>query len=55
MSTPQHLSLYIENGEIANNLQLRKLQMYVKMVAYWIEEYPAARVCLSLGFIKSYV
>jgi hypothetical protein len=40
MSTPQHLSLYIENGEIANNLQLRKLQMYVKMVAYWIEEYP---------------
>lgn len=40
MSTPQFLSSYIEGGEIASNLQLRKLQMYVKMVAYWIEEYP---------------
>jgi hypothetical protein len=40
MSTPQYLSSYVENGEIASNLQLRKLQMYVKMVAYWIEEYP---------------
>jgi hypothetical protein len=55
MSTPQHLSLYIENGDIANNLQLRKLQMYVKMVAYWIEEYPAARVGISIGFITNTV
>jgi len=36
MSTPQFLSSYIENGDIATNLQLRKLQMYVKMTAYWI-------------------
>ena len=40
MATPQYLTSYIEGGEIANTLQLRKLQMYVKMIAYWIEEYP---------------
>lgn len=36
MMTPIHLTSYIESGEIASNLQLRKIQMYVKMVAYWI-------------------
>lgn len=40
MTTPQFLSNYIDNGEIASSLHLRKLQLYVKMVAYWVEEYP---------------
>ena len=37
MATPQYLSSFIEGGQIAADLQLRKLQLYVKMVAYWIE------------------
>lgn len=37
MTTTQYLSSYVENGDIATHLQLRKLQMYVKMVAYWVE------------------
>lgn len=40
MLTPMHLSSSVENGEIGRQLQLRKIQMWVKQVAYWVEEYP---------------
>lgn len=40
MSTVHYLVNYPENDKLANGLQLRNIQMYVKMVAYWIEEYP---------------
>lgn len=40
MSSVQFLVNYPENDKLTNGLQLRNIQMYVKMVAYWIEEYP---------------
>jgi hypothetical protein len=40
MSTIQHLVNYSEGDKLVTGLQLRNIQMYVKMVAYWIEEYP---------------
>lgn len=40
MSTVQYLVQYSEGDKLSAGLQLRNIQMYVKMVAYWIEEYP---------------
>ena len=37
MATVQHLVSYLDNEKLIGNLQLRNIQMYVKMVAYWIE------------------
>lgn len=39
MLLPESLSRFIEKGEIANELNIRKIQMYVKQVTYWVEEY----------------
>jgi hypothetical protein len=36
MSSVQFLVNYPENDKLTNGLQLRNIQMYVKMVAYWI-------------------
>ena len=36
MLLPEYLSKFIEKGEIANELNIRKIQMYVKQVTYWV-------------------
>jgi hypothetical protein len=36
MASVQHLVNYLENDKLINALQLRNIQMYVKMAAYWI-------------------
>lgn len=38
MQVPKHLSLSLENGNIAEELNIRKLQMYVKKITYWVED-----------------
>ena len=40
MATIEYLVNYLENEKLIIHLQLRNIQMYVKMAAYWIEEYP---------------
>jgi hypothetical protein len=39
MLLPEYLSRFVEKGEIAKELSIRKIQMYVKQVTYWVEEY----------------
>ena len=36
MATIEYLINYLENDKLINHLQLRNIQMYVKMAAYWI-------------------
>lgn len=36
MQVPKHLAAFIENGQIAEELNIRKLQMYVKKITYWV-------------------
>lgn len=36
MQVPKHLNLSLENGNIAEELNIRKLQMYVKKITYWV-------------------
>ena len=38
MQIPNHLSASIEEGKIAEELNIRKIQMYVKQITYWIED-----------------
>ena len=37
MLLPEYLSKFVEKGEIAKDLAIRKIQMYVKQVTYWVE------------------
>lgn len=36
MQIPNYLSSSIEEGKIAEELNVRKIQMYVKQITYWI-------------------
>lgn len=38
MQIPNHLSASIEEGKIAEELNIRKIQMFVKQITYWIED-----------------
>lgn len=38
MSVPKHLHAFIEEGNIAEELSIRKLQMYIKKMTYWVED-----------------
>lgn len=38
MQVPKHLNAFIEEGAIAQDLSIRKLQMYVKKITYWVED-----------------
>ena len=38
MQIPNYLSSSIEEGKIAEELNVRKIQMYVKQITYWIED-----------------
>lgn len=38
MQVPKHLHAFIQNGNIAEDLNIRKLQMYVKKLANWVED-----------------
>lgn len=38
MQIPKHLNAFIEGGSIAEELNIRKLQMYVKKITYWVED-----------------
>lgn len=38
MDIPKHLHSFIEEGRIAEELSIRKLQMYIKKITYWVED-----------------
>jgi hypothetical protein len=39
LSVPPHLIKFIEEYELVKNLNIRKLQLFVKQIAYWIKEF----------------
>lgn len=38
MFVPNHLNSLIDGGSIAQELNIRKLQLYVKQITYWVED-----------------
>lgn len=38
MLVPNHLNAFLEKEKIADQLSIRKLQMYIKQITYWIED-----------------
>lgn len=38
MIVPTHLSNLMDKGLIAENLNIRKLQLYIKQITYWVED-----------------
>lgn len=38
MQIPNYLLSLAEKGEIAESLNIRKIQMYVKQMTYWVED-----------------
>lgn len=38
MLVPNHLMMFADNGAIAQELNIRKLQLYIKQITYWVED-----------------
>ena len=38
MLVPNHLTMFVDSGAIGQELNVRKLQLYIKQITYWVED-----------------